>query len=321
MGVGLWATGCSRDNVVLYCSVDEEFARTVVTEYEKRTGRQIDVVFDSEAGKTTGLVRRIRAEGDHPRADLFWSSELINTVLLARDGLLASYTPPTLDQIPSHYRDAQGRWTAVAVRARVLAYDPERVTADALPSTWEELAEPRWASQVAMANPLFGTTRGHVAAMFALWGPQRGRAFLTGLRDHGAMVVDGNSTAARKVMGGQVAMCMTDTDDVYAARRRGFNLELRYLDMGDGGTFTTPCSVAVIQGARHPAKARQLYDYLISAEVEEQLFRSTSGNVPVRQALRSRLGAEYPPTTAVSYDAVADAMDEAVTAVREILIR
>ncbi len=309
--------------VLVYCSVDERFARDVLDQYQIRATVRVSTVFDSEAGKTTGLVNRIirEAEAGRPRADLFWSSELFNTILLARRGLLEPYDSPAAADIPARFRDTQHRWTALAVRGRVIAFDPNKVARLNIPTRWEELADPRFASDTAIANPLFGTTRGHVAAMFALWGPARGRAFLTALRDGGALICDSNSASVRALIAGRAKIAATDTDDVLIARRSGVPLELRYLDMGDGGTLLVPCSVALIKGSPNTTAARALVDFLVSAEVERMLALSDSGNVPVRASLRSELGIEWPPESKIGFGSVADAMDEAVTAVREILIR
>ena len=309
--------------LIVYCSVDEGFARAVLDSFTKRTGIALAPVFDSEAGKTTGLVNRImrEAEAGRPRADVFWSSELFNTILLARRDLLEPYDSPAASDIPARYRDSQHRWTAVAARARVLAFDPKRVARGDLPTTWESLAEPRFASRLALANPLFGTTRGHVAAMFALWGPKRGRAFLTGLRDGGVSLVDGNSSAVRMVVDGRALLAATDTDDVWLAQKSGASLDLVYPDMGDGGTLLIPCSVAIVRGAPHGQRARRLVDFLVSARVERMLAKSDSRNIPVRESLRIELGLPAPPQSAIAFGAVADAMDEAVSIAREILIR
>ncbi len=172
-----------------------------------------------------------------------------------------------------------------------------------------------------IANPLFGTTRGHVAAMFALWGPERATAFLTNLRDGGLLLSDGNSSAVRAVMANRAKIAATDTDDVWVAQRSGASLDLRYLDMGDGGTLMIPCSVAMIKGCRHGDTARALVDFLVSQEVERMLAESDSRNVPVRPALRESLGLAWPPETHVAFDAIADALEESERAVREILIR
>ncbi|HUU82035.1 MAG TPA: extracellular solute-binding protein [Phycisphaerae bacterium] len=309
------------DRPVVYCSVDEGLARDLLDRFEAKTGIKVDAVFDSEAGKTTGLVTRIRLEERSPRADVLFSGELFHTMLLAREGLLEAYEPPSAADIPKAYKDAEHRWTAIGLRARVLAYDGQKVPAEELPIRWDQLADPEFAPRVAFANPLFGTTNGHVAAMFALWGESKGRAFLTRLRDNGAKMVDGNSSAVRAIIAGKVEMCMTDSDDVLLGRRRAPQLEPRYLDMGDGGTLLIPSSVAIIKGCRHLELARRLADFLVSAEVERMLALSDARNIPVRADLRRELNMELPPTTGLSYERIADAMETAASAVREILIR
>lgn len=319
----------AADKVTVYCSVDESFARGILDAFKATSGVDVAVVFDSEAGKTTGLVNRISHEADagRTRADVFWSSELFNTILLARRGLLESYDSPAAADIPVRYRDTQHRWTALAVRGRVIAFNANADETIALPTTWEELAKPEFARTTAFPNPLFGTTRGHLAAMFALWGPQRGRSFLTRIRENGVLIVDGNSAAVRSLLTGRRKIAATDTDDVWVAQaRQAFDagvasIDLRYLDMGDGGTLLIPCSVAIVKGAPHPQAARRLVDYLVSAEVERLLAQSGSRNVPVREHLRAELGMAWPPETKVDFNAVADAMDEAVAAAREILLR
>lgn len=326
----LWGTGCERSaetepkvKPVVYCSVDETFARVVLKVFKARTDIALDVVFDSEAGKTTGLVNKIIAEAaaGRPRADVFWSSEIFSTILLARQGLLEPYDSPAAADIPPRYRDSEHRWTATSTRARVLAFDPTQTTRNGLPTRWEQLAEPQFAKHFTLANPLFGTTRGHVAAMFALWGPERGRAFLTQLRENGMQLADSNGSTVRAVIGKRAALAATDTDDVWVAQRGGFSLDLVYPDMGDGGTLLIPCSVAILRGSPNLDAAHKIVDFLVSAEVEQMLARSDSRNIPVRQNLRDKLGLKQPSESTVSYDAVADAMDEAVAAARDILIR
>lgn len=309
--------------VTVYCSVDEQFARRILDDYAAETGARVTPLFDSEAGKTTGLINRIREEADagRVRADVFWSSELFGTMLLGRDGLLEPYRPAGADAIPGRYKDPGGLWTAVANRARVVAFDPSRTSRSDVPARWEDLAKPGLVNRVALANPLFGTTRGHVAAMRALWGENRFEAFLRGLKEGGATILDGNSATVRAVTSGRASLAATDTDDVWVFQRAGNSLDLVYPDMGDGGTLLIPCSVAILKGAPHLTPAKKLADFLVSAELERALAESDSRNIPVRTALREKLGIKQPPASRIPFDAIADNMDEAVTLVRDILIR
>jgi iron(III) transport system substrate-binding protein len=319
------SAGCRERNetaqsaVVLYSSVDETFLRNIIADYERRTGRKVQLVGDTEAGKTIGLVNRIRAEQDRPRADVWWSSEQSQTMLLAREGLLAPYESPTADDIRPEFRDEDDRWTGFALRARVVAYDPTRTPAETLPKNWEAYASAEWASRVAIAQPFFGTTRSHVAAMHAMWGDKRLRDFLVALKDGGATFADGNASAVRKLLDGAVEVAFTDSDDVITAQARGASVAMVYPDMGDGGTLVIPNTVALIAGAPHPDDARKLIDFIVSAEVEEALARSPSGNYPVRARLRVKLGIEPPAASTVGFAEIADHMQPAVAACREIL--
>ncbi len=317
------AAGCSEQpaSVIVYCSVDEEFARQVFAKLHEQTGINVQPMFDSEAGKTTGLVNRIRAERDRPRSHVLFSSEIFNTIALADEGLLAPYEPRTASDIPPSFRDKKNQWTAIGLRGRVLAYDPARITADELPERWEQLSEPAFAKRLAFANPMFGTTRGHVAAMFAQWGDVRATKFLTDLRDHGAIMVDGNSSAVRAILNNRVDMCMTDTDDVWVAQKDGATLELKYLDMGNGGTLWIPCTVALIRRPDIPETAKRVVDFLVSAEAERLLANSRSRSDPVRSSLHDPTKPDTFNIPATDYAAVADALDASASAVRDVLLR
>ncbi len=319
----VFVAGCSRTepDVVVYCSVDETFARSIISEFEAGSDIEVGLLTDSEAGKTTGLLTRIRAEKNAPRADVLFSGEIFGTIQLANEGLLAPYESPEAADIPSQFRDAKNRWTAIGLRGRVLVFDPRRGSADAFPKRWEDLAEAPWVSRGAIANPLFGTTRGHVAAMYSHWGTERAEAFLRKLRAGGCLITDGNSSAVRAVMDGRADWCATDTDDVWVAQKDGASIDLIYPDMGHGDTLWIPSTVALIANGRQPANARRLADFLISAEVERILAESESRNVPVRPELRRLMNIDHHFTSNIDYADIAAHLDESDRAVREILLR
>ncbi len=299
--------------VTLYTSVDVPFAQEVVAAFEKETGVDVQLKTDTEAGKTTSLVRRIEAERNRPQADVFWSSELFNTIRMARAGLLTGYRPPA-EGIPDRYRDPENRWIAFGLRARVIGYNTQQVKADELPRQWRDITDPKWTGQLGVADPRFGTTGGHFAAFLALWGEEEYVRFLDTLkRTIGGRLLDGNATAARLVGAGELKLCATDTDDVYARQERKEPVDLVYPDMGDGGTLLIPNSVAMVAGAPHPEAARKLIDFLASETTERMLARSESRNIPVRESLRKELKIDLPPETKVSFTAIADHFERALS--------
>ena len=305
--------------VVLYCSVDQDFATGILRDFEKQTGIRVRVRFDEEARKTTGLVMRLRAQADSPAADVFWSSEVFQTIHLADEGILAPYDGPEMKGWPEQFADPNGRWHAFALRARVIAYDTRRVAADEAPRKLEDLLDAKWKGRIVMARPQFGTTRGDVASWFVHYGPKRAREILRGLKANGVRFVQGNSTAVRVVAQGQADVCLTDTDDVYVARRNKWPIDMSPLDQGGGGTLAIPSTAALIAGGPNPANAKKLLAFLLSEKVEMDLARSESHNTPIRPHL-ARQFPEYaiPRALKVDYAEVAGHMPAAMAAVKEI---
>ncbi|HKQ49103.1 MAG TPA: extracellular solute-binding protein [Phycisphaerae bacterium] len=317
----------SPNSVVIYCSADNAFAEPILSEFEKRTGIKVHRVFDTEAGKTTGLVNKLLAEKAAPRADVWWSGEIFGTMQLAERGVLQEYRPSAALDVPERYRDAAGRWTAIGLRGRVIAYDPKRTKEADLPQRWCDVVDPKYKDRFRMADPRFGTTRGHMATLLALWGRPAMEKFYRDLKANGCKLTDGNAQSVLLLTRGMADIVATDTDDVISARARGQSVAMIYPDLdapGGGkktpGTLWIPNSIGLVAGAPHAEAGRLLITYLVSPEVEEKLNASDSRNVPVRASLRQRLKAEAPAEAVVDYSAAASQLDLSDQLVRDILL-
>jgi iron(III) transport system substrate-binding protein len=204
----------------------------------------------------------------------------------------------------------------------VLAFNTGKTKRDEVPGRWRDIANPAWAGLLAVADPRFGTTTGHFAAMYALWGEAEYTRFLQQVRQAtGGVLMDGNATVARRVGAGEMAIGATDTDDVYARQERKEPIDLVYPDMGDGGTLLVPNSVGLVTGAPHPEQAKVLISFLASEATERMLARSESRNFPVRESLRTALKMTLPPETQVSFERIADALEPAIRLAGEQLVR
>src|SRR5918996_5685311 len=156
--------------VTVYVSTDRVFSEPVLREYEERTGFKVDAVYDTEETKSTGLANRLLAEKPRPQADVFWSNEPVRTLVLKSRGVLAPYKSPSAQGIPPSLVHPDGYWTGFSARMRVIAYNTTLVKAEDAPRSVFDLADPKWKGQVAMADPRFGSTSFHVAALYALAG-------------------------------------------------------------------------------------------------------------------------------------------------------
>ena len=271
-----------RADVVLYCSHDQVHAEELVRRFERESGLRVRAEYDVEAQKTVGLVQRLLEERGRPRCDVFWNNEVAHTVRLADEGLFAEYASPSAADIPARWRDPQDRWTGFAARARVFIVNTEKADPSQIRAL-ADLADPRWKDQACMARPLTGTTLTHATALYETWGEERAREFLRSVRGN-AGIVQSNGQVMRLVREGQLAWGLTDTDDYNVAREGGYPVAAVFPDQGEGemGTLLIPNTVAVLAQAPHPEAARKLVDFILSREVEAEMARSDSAQIPLR---------------------------------------
>jgi len=283
----LLAACAPEPDVRLYCALDTEFAEPLIREFERRTGLVVEAQFDVEAHKTVGLVNIIREESHRTRCDVFWNNEIAHTISLANDGLLAAYDSPSASDIPAQYRDPERRWTGFAARARVFIVNTELADPAEITGMWD-LVDPRWKGRCGMARPLTGTTLTHATALFTVLGEEKALAYLNAVKAGGVSLTSGNATLMRLVAEGALAWGWTDTDDFHVALSNGRPVAAVFPDAGQEGlgTLFIPNTVCILKDAPHPAAARQLVDYVLSAEVERALALSRSAQIPLHASLR-----------------------------------
>jgi iron(III) transport system substrate-binding protein len=277
--------GCTRtpsEQVVVYTSVDQVFAEPVLLAFEQRSGIDVRAVFDTEETKSTGVLNRLLAESQHPRADVFWSGDPIRPQILITRGLVAPHVSAAAEGIPAEFRAADGTWTGFSARARVILVNTDLVPVGERPGSIRDYLDSRWKDRTAIANPAYGTTTTHFAALFEAWGDEEGRAFLTGLRNNGVRVAASNGEVKRLVAAGEVAWGVVDTDDAAVAVESGAPVAVIFPDTGGLGTLVVPTVAVRIAGSPNPESGKALVDYLVSAEVERALAEAACRQMPLR---------------------------------------
>lgn len=267
--------------VAAYVSADRPFSEPVLKEYERRSGVRLSVVYDTEETKSTGLANRLLAEKGRPQADVFWSNEPVRALVLKARGVLAPYRSAAAEGIAPTFKDPEGYWTGFSARMRVIVYNTMKVSADEAPRSVFDLADPRWRGQVAIADPRFGSTSFHVAALYTEVGDVRADDFFRKLKANDVKIVDGNSVVRDMVARGDVAVGLTDTDDVNVALEAKQPVAMVLPDRDGIGVPVMPNMVSLIAGAPHPEEGKRLIDYLLSPEVEQRLAESEAVQIPL----------------------------------------
>jgi iron(III) transport system substrate-binding protein len=318
---GCWS-GSPANEVVVYAALDSEFSKPIFADFQKQTGIAVLPKFDAESAKTVGLVTDLIAEADHPRCDVFWNNEIINTLRLEERGLLDAYHSPAAKEYPEIFRSPDGLWHGFAARARVIVVNTDLVAEEDRPQSIEDLTAERWRGQIGIAKPLFGTTATHAACLFAVWGDKRAEDYFERLIANDVHIMSGNKQVAQAVAGGQLAFGLTDTDDAIGELEAGKPLAIVYPDQQEGGpgTLFIPNTLAILKNCPHPAAARKLVDYLLSPQVETRLAEGPSGQIPLNPAVKAKTRVETPKTVRamqVDFKAAAGQWDKAAKFLRE----
>lgn len=272
----------SPEQVVVYTSVDDVFARPICEQFERETGIKVLLVPDTEETKSTGLLNRLIAEKDRPQADVFWSGDPVRAGVLKSNGVSAPYRSASAKGLPAKYADPDGHWTGFSARARVLIYNKELVSEAQKPRSVSDLAAARFKGKACLANPLFGTTSMHAAALFQVLGDAAARKFFQSLADNKVAILSSNGEVRRRVAAGEYAIGLTDTDDAHVALRDGKPVGVVFPDQEGQGTLIVPNAVVLIRGAPHPEAARRFIDYVLRPETEAALAKSEAAQMPLR---------------------------------------
>lgn len=268
--------------VTVYVSTDRVFSEPILKVYEQKTGVKVNAVYDTEETKSTGIANKLLAEKNNPQADVFWSNEPVRTLALKSRGVLAPYKSPNAEGIPASFRDQEDYWTGFSARIRVIVYNTKLVKPEEAPKSIYDLTDPKWKGQIAIADPRFGSTSFHVAALYAEIGDEKADDFFRKLKANGVKIVPGNSVVRDLVAKGEVKMGLTDTDDVNVALEDKQPVAMVLPDRDGMGAALMPNMVSLIADAPHTEAGKKLIDYLLSSEVEQALAQSEAVQIPLR---------------------------------------
>ncbi|NWA24881.1 iron ABC transporter substrate-binding protein [Pseudomonas gingeri] len=258
-------------SLTLYSAQHEQTVNQLVKDFEKQTGISVKV----RTGEGPELAAQLLAEGSASPADVYFTENSPELMLLEEKGLLAPVQPATLSTIPARYNSPSGEWVGVLARENVLAYNTKLVQPAELPASLLDLAEPAWKGKVAIA-PADADFLPLVSAMLAIKGEATTLQWLKGLRTNSQIFNDDEGVTAAVNRGG-VAVGVINS--YYWARLhtevgdKGTHSALYHFAHADVGALINVSGVAVLKTARNQEAANKFVAYLTS-ESAQQLMAS-----------------------------------------------
>ena len=194
------ASTASADNgeVNVYTYRETKLIQPLFDAFTKDTGIKVNVVSAS-----SGLEQRIKAEGTNSPADVLLTVDIGRIDEAVQAGVTQPIKSEVIEKIvPAQYRDPDGHWAGISMRARVIYASKDRVKQDNI--TYEELADPKWKGKICIRSGQHIYNNGLFAAYTAKYGEAKAEEWLRGVKANLAQKPSGGDReTARDVAAGK----------------------------------------------------------------------------------------------------------------------
>jgi iron(III) transport system substrate-binding protein len=261
----------ASEEVNLYSARKEELIKPLLDRFTNSTGIKVNLV----TGKADALLKRLESEGRNTPADLLLTVDVGRLYRAEQAGLLQAVRSEVLETaIPSAYRDPEGHWFGVSVRARVLMYARDRVDAAEL-SSYEALADDRWKGRVCIRSSSNIYNQSLVASLIAAHGESEVEAWAKGLVANFARPPQGGDRDQIKaVAAGQCDVAVANTyylggmlnSSDPAQREAAAKIAVFWPNQDGRGTHVNVSGAGVTKYARNRDNAVKLLEFMVNEE-------------------------------------------------------
>ena len=264
--------------------------KPILDAYTAKTGTDFQTVYAPK-----GLVQRLQSEGRNSQADIVLTVDISRVIELAGTELLAPLNSAVISEnVPVHLRDADDRWTALSLRARIIAASKTRADKTKL-QTIEDLAGPEWKGRVCTRKGSHVYNRALLASLIAYHGEAAAKQWTEGLVGNLARKPQGNDRAqAKAIFAGECDVALMNT---YYFGKMKFNekepdqkqwadaIDLLFFNQDGRGQHVNISAGALLKSSKNKDEARKFLEWLTSAEAQ-RLYTEVNYEYPVNPASR-----------------------------------
>ena len=242
--------------VVVYTSLNLKDSVPITQAFEKKYGVKVELWRSSSEKVLQRAVTEARAGRFSVDAFELNGPEL---EALYREGLLDEFVSPEFRNLPPAAFPKHRHYAADRFNFFTIAYNTNLVKPDEVPSSYEDLAHPRWTGRIgieASDTDWFGSIVKHM-------GEQKGLALFRRIAQQKPQMRTGHTLIAELVASGEIPLAATIYN--HNAERllvNGAPIKWKALNP----TFGRPNGVAVAKRAQRPHAALLFVDFMLSHE-------------------------------------------------------
>lgn len=265
-----------KKTLVVYSGRSESLVGPVIEQFEQASGIEVEVRW----GNTSELAATLLEEGEKSPADVYFAQDPGG--LGAVVDMLAPLPEDTLNQVEARFRDAEGRWVGISGRARVVVYNTDTLTPEALPSDLWGFIDPSWKGRIGFA-PTNASFQTMITGMRAVWGEERTREWLAGFRSNDPVAYENNTSIVAAVGAGEVEVGLVNHYYLYrflTEEGQGFPARNHFFSGGGPESLVMSAGAGVIKTTDQPEEAQRFINFLLSP-VAQQYFATQTFEYPL----------------------------------------
>ncbi len=271
------------NEVNVYTSRHYDSDNALYEEFTKETGIKVNII----SGKGSALLERLKSEGKNSPADIFFTVDAGNLWKVQKEGLFQSIeSKKVLQAVPENLRGPNNEWTAIAKRARVVFYNPDRVSEDMIKDfNYEDLADPKWKNRIVIRSSSNMYNQSLVASLISNLGEDATEEWAKGLVGNFARKPQGNDRSQIiAVANGEADLAVANTyyigimlsgsagkEQLEAAKK----VKMIFPNQNNRGAHVNISGAGILKNSPNSGNANAFLDFLISKEVQKYMVNKS----------------------------------------------
>ncbi|MBF0193988.1 MAG: Fe(3+) ABC transporter substrate-binding protein [Magnetococcales bacterium] len=280
----------AAEEVNLYSARKEKLIKPLLDQFSAQTGIMVNLV----TGKADALLKKLKSEGINSPADVLLTTDAGRLHRAKVAGVIQPFHSAVLkNAIPPQYRDTEGHWYGLSLRARPIMYVKGRVNPSEL-SSYEALADKKWKNRICIRSSSNIYNQSLIASMISANGIKKTEAWAKKfVKNFARPPKGGDRDQIKGAASGQCDIAIANT--YYLAgmlkakdkkqRAAANKVAVFWPNQSDRGSHVNISGAALTISAKNRANAIQLIEFL-STPKSQEWYAETNGEYPARKGVK-----------------------------------
>ena len=269
------------EQVNLYSARKEALIKPLLDKFTQQTGISVNLV----TGNADNLITRLKSEGKYSPADLLLTTDVGRLYRAKQQGLTQAISvSAAIATLPNDFRDEQGHWLGLSLRARPMMVSVDKVDAQTI-ANLEDLIKPEWKGRVCIRSSSNIYNQSMVASLIVQLGELAAQEWVNGLVNNFARSPQGGDRDQIKALA--AGLCDVVIANTYylagmlksedeTTQQQAKKVKVIWPNQAGRGAHINISGVSLAKYAPNKNAALKLIDFLLSKE--SQLWYATTNH-------------------------------------------